>query len=306
MNQADNPVKASIKNILYLCLISTALSLALPAKAQITPDNTLGAEASQLNQNLIINGAPGDKINGGATRGSNLFHSFSEFNIQDGQRVYFANPSSIENILTRVTGGNASNIFGTLGVDGAARAKGVGNGGNITIDSGSFLLRDRAALLASTQGEGNAGNVTVSAKNAVFLANAGILSTVETGGIGKGGNIEINAVTLSLTDRAALTASTQGEGNAGNVTVNAKNAVFLANAGILSAVGAGGVGKGGNININAATLSLTNGAGLAASTLGLGNAGNVTVNAKNAIFLANAGILSTVEAGGVNKYQYTR
>ncbi|MHC5732259.1 MAG: two-partner secretion domain-containing protein, partial [Nostoc sp.] len=85
----------------------------------MTPDNTLGAEASQLKQNVLINGALGDKIEGGAARGSNLFHSFSEFNIPDGQRVYFANPIGIENILTRVTGGNASNIFGTLGVAGA-------------------------------------------------------------------------------------------------------------------------------------------------------------------------------------------
>ncbi|MEH1967638.1 hypothetical protein [Nostoc sp.] len=74
MNQADHPVKDSIKSILSLCLILTVLSQASPVKAQITPDNTLSSEASQLNQNLIINGALGDKIDGGATRGSNLFH----------------------------------------------------------------------------------------------------------------------------------------------------------------------------------------------------------------------------------------
>ncbi|MHC5722345.1 MAG: hypothetical protein ACYTX0_62625, partial [Nostoc sp.] len=37
---------------------------------------------------------------------------------------------------------------------------GVGNGGNIFIDSGSFSLRDGAQLSASTFGQGNAGNVT--------------------------------------------------------------------------------------------------------------------------------------------------
>ncbi len=83
-----------------------------PAQAQITPDNTLGAESSQLNL--------GDKIGGGATRGSNLFHSFSQFNINNEQRVYFANPSGVLNILTRVTGRDGSNILGTLGVDGGA------------------------------------------------------------------------------------------------------------------------------------------------------------------------------------------
>jgi filamentous hemagglutinin family protein len=91
-----------------------------PAQAQITPDNTLGAESSQLNQSVLINNILSDKIGGGATRGSNLFHSFSQFNINNRQSVYFANPSGVLNILTRVTGPNGSNILGTLGVDGGA------------------------------------------------------------------------------------------------------------------------------------------------------------------------------------------
>ncbi|NER47398.1 MAG: filamentous hemagglutinin N-terminal domain-containing protein, partial [Symploca sp. SIO1A3] len=49
-----------------------------------------------------------------------LFHSFLEFNVGKGERVYFANPVGIENILTRVTGNNVSEIGGTLGVDGGA------------------------------------------------------------------------------------------------------------------------------------------------------------------------------------------
>ncbi len=145
MNQAHHPVKDSIKSIFCLYLISTAFSFALPAQGQITPDNSLGGKASQLNQNQIINGELGDEIDGGARRGSNLFHSFSEFNINEGQRVYFANPTGVENILTRVTGGNASNIFGTLGVAGAANLflmnpAGIVFGQNSQLDlQGSFV-----------------------------------------------------------------------------------------------------------------------------------------------------------------------
>ena len=120
MSQVHQPEKLSIKIICYLSLIFAAFAFVSPVQGQITPDNTLEQEASRLNQNQIINGALGDKIEGGATRGSNLFHSFSEFNIQDGQRVYFVNPTGVENILTRVTGKNASNIFGTLGVLGTS------------------------------------------------------------------------------------------------------------------------------------------------------------------------------------------
>ncbi|WP_292864063.1 filamentous hemagglutinin N-terminal domain-containing protein [Nostoc sp. LPT] len=88
--------------------------------AQIVPDNTLGAEASVVTPNVSIRGIPSDRIDGGATRGANLFHSFEKFNVGEGRGVYFANPAGIENILTRVTGNNPSNILGRLGVLGGA------------------------------------------------------------------------------------------------------------------------------------------------------------------------------------------
>lgn len=88
--------------------------------AQITPDATLGTEGSVVTPNATVDGFAADLIEGGAARGANLFHSFQEFNVEDGQRVYFANPVGIENILGRVTGNQLSNILGTLGVNGNA------------------------------------------------------------------------------------------------------------------------------------------------------------------------------------------
>lgn len=115
------------------------------ALAQLVPDATLGIEGSVVVPNETVRGAPADLINGGATRGGNLFHSFQEFNVLDGQRVYFANPSGIANIISRVTGGNVSNLFGTLGVNGNAslfllNPNGVVFGPNARLDvSGSFF-----------------------------------------------------------------------------------------------------------------------------------------------------------------------
>ncbi|MEQ8462872.1 two-partner secretion domain-containing protein, partial [Coleofasciculus sp. E1-EBD-02] len=90
------------------------------AVAQITPDTTLGTENSVVTPNVDIQGLPADLIEGGATRGAALFHSFSEFNVGEGLRVYFANPVGIETIFSRVTGSDVSDILGTLGVDGGA------------------------------------------------------------------------------------------------------------------------------------------------------------------------------------------
>ena len=84
--------------------------------AQVTPDNTLWNESSVVN----TRDETSDSIDGGAVRGQNLFHSFQEFNVDAGRGVYFANPEAVNNIFSRVTGNNVSNILGTLGVDGAA------------------------------------------------------------------------------------------------------------------------------------------------------------------------------------------
>ena len=54
-----------------------------------------------------------------------LFHSFEQFNVINGSNVYFANPDGIVNILTRITGNNISEIFGTLGVDGESQPEGI-------------------------------------------------------------------------------------------------------------------------------------------------------------------------------------
>lgn len=91
-----------------------------PCLAQIIPDATLGNQNSRVTTGVNIKEHGADLIEGGAQRGSSLFHSFAEFNVNNGQQVYFANPTGVANIFSRVTGGNASNILGTLGVNGAA------------------------------------------------------------------------------------------------------------------------------------------------------------------------------------------
>jgi len=115
------------------------------ANAQLIPDASLGSEGSVITPHILINGSGATRIDGGAQRGANLFHSFQEFNVNTGQRVYFANPSGIDTILSRVTGNTLSSIDGLLGVDGAAdlvllNPHGIWFGPNAQLDiSGSFL-----------------------------------------------------------------------------------------------------------------------------------------------------------------------
>ncbi|MDF5716625.1 MAG: filamentous hemagglutinin N-terminal domain-containing protein [Rhizonema sp. NSF051] len=92
-----------------------------------------------------------------------LFHSFREFNVNNGQQVYFAPPNGVTNIFTRVTGSNISRIFGTLGVNGGANLffmnpNGIIFGANARLDL-------RGSFTATTANRINFDKYTFSANN---------------------------------------------------------------------------------------------------------------------------------------------
>ncbi|MEO0536708.1 MAG: filamentous hemagglutinin N-terminal domain-containing protein [Cyanobacteria bacterium P01_A01_bin.123] len=126
------------------------LSTAYPAVADslVVPDDTLSAEGSVVTDIDTVT----QQIEGGATRGANLFHSFLEFNVGEDQQVYFANPTGIDTILSRVTGGNPSEILGRLGVLGdadlfLANPNGIVFGEHASLDvNGSFYATTAEAI----------------------------------------------------------------------------------------------------------------------------------------------------------------
>ncbi|MBJ7901185.1 MAG: filamentous hemagglutinin N-terminal domain-containing protein, partial [Cyanobacteria bacterium RI_101] len=137
----------------------------LSVGAQIAPDGSLGAEGSVVVP-AVINGLPSDQLEGGALRGANLFHSFREFSVPDGRGAYFANPAGVANIFSRVTGGNISQILGTLGVLGNANLyflnpNGIVFGPNARLDvRGSFLATTADSFIFDNGFEFSAANPT--------------------------------------------------------------------------------------------------------------------------------------------------
>ena len=76
------------------------------AIAQITPDATVPNNSNvKLNSNTTI-------IEGGRQAGSNFFSSFSEFSVPINGTAFFNNALDVQNIISRVTGGQRSNING--------------------------------------------------------------------------------------------------------------------------------------------------------------------------------------------------
>jgi filamentous hemagglutinin family protein len=214
--------------------------------AQIIPDATLGTEGSRVTEGVDVQGSPGDRIDGGAARGANLFHSFQEFNVSDGQRVYFVNPAGIENILSRVTGGNGSDILGTLGVLGNANlflvnpngivfgpdarldvagsfVASTGNGFNFP-DGSTFSATNPAAppLLTINLTPGlqrgtqpleeinNAGNLEVDTGQTLALYGGDVTSTGSL--IAPGGTVMVLGDRIGLLDNARIDVSSETGG----------------------------------------------------------------------------------------------
>ncbi len=97
---------------LSLCTLGYLYATSNTALAQVTSDGTVNTQVN-LNGNVA-------EITGGETRGSNLFHSFQDFSVGTGNEAFFNNADNISNILSRVTGGNASNIDGVISTTGTA------------------------------------------------------------------------------------------------------------------------------------------------------------------------------------------
>lgn len=154
----QNKFKTTSKLTLAVAILASLFNCT-SARSQITPDDTLGDENSTVTPNAEVKGAPAELIEGGAAREANLFHSFEEFNIGDGQNVYFTNPVGIANIFSRVTGNDVSDIFGTLGVDGGAdlfliNPNGIIFGENASLDvNGSFLATSASEIQFGDRGE---------------------------------------------------------------------------------------------------------------------------------------------------------
>ena len=295
--------------------------------AQIVPDNTLGAESSVVTPD-VINGIQGDRINGGATRGANLFHSFSDFNVAEGRGAYFANPIGIENILTRVTGGNSSNILGKLGVLGGANLlllnpNGILFGANSSLDiQGSFLASTASSFTFPDGSEFRATNpqvpplLTISVPLGLqYGSNPGSVQVQGSNlqvNPGKtlalvGGNVSMDGGQLQASDGRIELGGVAGEGTVG-LSIDGSNiglsfpisdGVPLSNVSLdnstLVRVDAGG---DGNIAINAQNLRMAGESRLQAGASWLvssnSNPGDIEINATEAINLSEGSLIENL------------
>ena len=77
-------------------------------RAEIITDGTLGHQIDLPGPHFQITADLGQQ------HGGNLFHSFQEFNLQSHESATFSGPNEVQNVISRVTGGNPSTIDGLI------------------------------------------------------------------------------------------------------------------------------------------------------------------------------------------------
>ena len=324
-------MQKALSSLLQICLYALGFSFTNSqiSLAQVTSDNTVNTQVTQ-NGNVA-------EIKGGETRGSNLFHSFQDFSVPTGNEASFNNANNIENIFSRVTGGNISNIDGAIRNNGSANLflinpAGIILGKNARLDIGGSFLGSTASSILFENGEFSAADLenppllTVNAPVGLgfrdepgdIINRSTVTNSVEEP-VGLevlpgnnitllGGNINFDAGNVTAKGGRIELGGLSQAGTIGineNGNLNFPDNIAKADITLSNAADVDVRGSAGSINLNARNLTLASGrssirAGIAAdSSSGEAQAGNITINVDENIAIDNSSISNSVDVDAV-------
>jgi filamentous hemagglutinin family protein len=299
------------------------LSISATHAGTVVLDGSLGPGGALTGPNYTIGAGLG------TTKGPNLFHSFSQFDLSAGDVATFTGPNTIQNILARVTGGGASSINGTIQstISGAnlflINPHGIIFGANASVDvSGSFAattanylkLSDGARFVAALGADDSAlSTAPVSAFG--FLGNNPGTISVQQGALlqvpsGKtislvGGDISLDGALIQAPGGQINLASVQSAGEVpldpSSLTASAFASAFpqagqiqMQDGAQLDASGDGG----GRIVIRGGSLTVDN-SQILANTTGSGDGQGIDVAISGDLNLLNGGQITSISTQGL-------
>jgi filamentous hemagglutinin family protein len=292
----------------------------------ISFDNSMGPGGSPTGPNYIIPASMGTQ------RGGNLFHSFSQFNLLNGETADFTATGStgaINNIIARVTGGNASSIDGTIesSIAGAnlflLNPSGVMFGPNAKVNvTGAFSVGS-PDYVKFADGTGKF-NTSLGGNDVLTSANVsafGFLSTAPRPvqfshsnlSFAAGSNVSVISGDITL-DRASLlapdgkvsffSARSSGElpfdpsnpsASFGTSTVGSFGNVTFQNGSKVAIDSAQG---GGQVMIRGGAIVFQNTSQITSINSGSAVGGSIEVDAQSLSFFDNSNVLTSAASGG--------
>jgi filamentous hemagglutinin family protein len=313
--------RGSANGTAWFCLVAVSVTAHSAGPAGIKLDGTLGGPAAALaGPNYNITQSLG-RLSGG-----NLFFSFQYFNVATGETALFTTSSAgINNVISRVTGGYASSIDGTIRLQAASGTPnfflinpgGVTFTSNAVVDVPAAFYVSSANYLKFADGNfyvdpGKMSTLSAAAPEAFgFLGSTRAPVNVQgarlTGGSNGAGDFDITAGDVTIDGGGASSGIYQSSGEIRVVAVG--NAVaevplsgpFSATDGTVTIRGGGllwsegsGATPGAGVSVSAGSL-LIDGEGLANITGvvagDLGAPGPINVAIGNDARIANGGLI---------------
>lgn len=305
-----------MKWVSHIVVPVVAMLITHIAYADIQTDGSVGAATTISGPEYNIEASLGTQS------GGNLFHSFSEFSVGRGETATFAGPSSVDNIISRVSGNSISEIDGTLKstIPGAdlylINPNGVVFGKDAQLDVlGSFNASTADVLRFS---DGSTFSSSGSMSDLLTIApiqSFGFLDSTPA-------HIEVNSESLSVPEgkdfnliggNIAISIEEVGKDgiNAHNGNVNlissaGESDVLLVNGSpsldsqIGGSIDLSGYSRvrtststtnnAGNISMQAQTISLSDHSKVSSDTFAVGNAGNISILSNSFYMLDNASL----------------
>jgi len=232
-----------VSALLVFCLLTGPVAL---AHAQITLDGSLGPSGPLSGPGYVI----GQNL--GQLRGTNLFHSFGQFNVRTGESATFTGPNFVTNVLSRVTGGQLSTIDGLISTRGTMpnanffllNPAGVIFGANARLDVGGSVRVSTADYLRFADGAVFFADLgRQSALSVADVAAFGFLRAPTAGITVNGSSLQVDpGQTLSLVGGGIEVSGGASAGNAGALVANSGRIEIasVASAGEVTLVNAAG------------------------------------------------------------------
>lgn len=288
-----------------------ACALGASAQAQIATDGSLGPAMSLSGPDFAI-----PHTLGTLAGSRNLFHSFSTFNLATGQSATFSGPSTVQNVLARVTGGTRSDIDGTI-------ASSIAGANLYLMNPSGIVFGPNASLSVSGSFHATTADYVTFGDGARFFANPASASTLSVADPTAFGFLSPAPATLvldgtSLTVPAGKTLSFV----AGDLSVNA---ALTASRGTVNLLASGGPGElgldgasmtpggaiamlssvvnvsgngGGNVRITGGTLALDNSSIFSGNTGATDSQAAISIRGGNVLISGGSLVQATASGTG--------
>jgi filamentous hemagglutinin family protein len=262
---------------------------------------------------LLSNNA---RIDTSGEGGGNIQITGKNIQLTSGSRIVSETFGSLNggNLVINATEILEINGFGENGQNISTLTTGLGNAGNININTGKLILRSGAQIATSSAGRGTGGSLIVNATDLIELDgtsddgfNSSLSSSADS--LGKGGDVVINTKgDLILKNGASIAVNSGGiflsdgtflsaEGSAGDLKIIVGSSMQLLEGSLF--VGTFGRGEAGNLDIIASDLIIDKGS-ITANTFGGKPGGNIKIKVIDLLKIGNESLISAAANGSAN------